>query len=1206
MFYRKRTPIPHSSSPRPSHACVSHLSHAAAVLPSVPFCGSAYCKLGDIEHLHDRLHKFEPGPEPNRARGDEGTEHWWTTSVDPRIMDIFPLKDEEWIRNMGKLWRERGGVIQSVRGMRDVLLKQRSILQEDAQNAASKLTQGISSGRLAQQVKGGIEDGKEAVYEQVKGGIEDGREAVYEAVLPHGQTQWKSPFTDCTILVSGIPMGTDDSGLVDLMEGYLSGCECLHSKVLTEMDPADAEPTTCCGLVTLDHQKSVDVVMAEFEKVVSAENQSSLSLERLKDAVKEFSGSHPRAFKEARRASTAKAAQLAETVESHRINGKLDKWKDPETVHPQSSTDTQRRANSGDEQTHCCDSVLETAPALVHAFQHRDDDILEKMQDEYGPKVAIYFAFLNSYTTSTGALAIIGLVLFVLARTLEWLTYLRVLGLVGLLAASVWAPLTIVAWRRRAYHLLFKWRIRDPEADIALETELDKRLQPDGSHSRGVNLNYNHEQATNPELGLGLVMILCPVLGVLVAQHYNFGAWKGLGLTLFLIWLLKPQRLHLGPKVKLCLLLMVTSCLVVVGFATVLAFNFLLIEYIQYLTTLPLCGTYFHRVSEIQNAYTGGGLFSTNSTVLPVGPDCFDVISSFGLQPPFWTERGFLIFLVGILAALLIDIVYDIVFRLAADVFLNMLNIKMQIDYEFMRVSLYFPFMWSAFMSYFLLAAALVPFGPYIDPMLLRYIHWLTEFKAKAVSTVNNLREAVTDVDELKNFVGESLNDLGLSANHTHSYSSCHGNYTLGGSAGGPQPDAACVFPIKYCGLGNGLCIEYHECTAHDSEIHGQPWCATRSVEEGGWEDGHWGYCDCTGEQHGEGEGDQLDAARTDNLMSYWRYNHRISITLNTLMIGPLVVAVWLDFVFKNLIPLGEHHRRRFLVLRRGEPIGCCARFLIAVTCCCGFHEDAKLQECIGKDDDWEQPRKEFVRRLEKQLVESVEQQVPVRSVSDGGTETANEARATVVPSLKPRSLGGAQRKVLIVTSLSSSRHDEEEKMDRTMRVYKQSNCSKCCAGSCCDPESCCTLRCKACRCGCCKEADETLDLGRHPANYLMVESSMWHYDSFWEYAELVGQFSYITMFTIVFPLGALMAALRNLFEAQWDASRMWRDFKRPVPSRPSPTHPLDGWEDMIRIQTTLACLFTSGFFVRTITFSLSIYLSPHPPLLHFCIISCV
>jgi hypothetical protein len=72
----------------------------------------------------------------------------------------------------------------------------------------------------------------------------------------------------------------------------------------------------------------------------------------------------------------------------------------------------------------------------------------------------------------------------------------------------------------------------------------------------------------------------------------------------------------------------------------------------------------------------------------------------------------------------------------------------------------------------------------------------------------------------------------------------------------------------------------------------------------------------------------------------------------------------------------------------------------------------------------------------------------------------------------------------------------------------------------------------------------------------------------------------YITMFTIVFPLGSLMAALRNLFEAHYDAERMWRDSKRPVPSRPSLTHPLGGWEDMLSVEVSLACFFTSGFFV--------------------------
>ena len=87
-------------------------------------------------------------------------------------------------------------------------------------------------------------------------------------------------------------------------------------------------------------------------------------------------------------------------------------------------------------------------------------------------------------------------------------------------------------------------------------------------------------------------------------------------------------------------------------------------------------------------------------------------------------------------------------------------------------------------------------------------------------------------------------------------------------------------------------------------------------------------------------------------------------------------------------------------------------------------------------------------------------------------------------------------------------------------------------------------------RCKCCDDAEKELNIETHAANYLLLESDMWQFDTFFEYAELVGQFTYITMFTIVFPLGALMSAFRNLFEAHWDAERMWRDFKRPVPSR--------------------------------------------------------
>ena len=580
------------------------------------------------------------------------------------------------------------------------------------------------------------------------------------------------------------------------------------------------------------------------------------------------------------------------------------------------------------------------------------------------------------------------------------------------MTASVWGPFTLVLWQRRANHLLFEWRMKEPDSDCQLEKEGTCRdavcfvytcwrlidlslLAGTKSNSKYVNIHHDAEQATNPELGGKLVWVLGTALAFVVSSEYDLGMWKSMVATGLLIWLVKPQRFRLGAKWKLFLFVLpLGACMVIIGFVTVLAGNFLLIEYSQYLTTLPLCGTYFHSISEIHNVYTAGGLFSSNSSVLPLGPDCYHEIS----QQMWGGPRGIRIFSVGIVAALLIDVIYDTLFRSAADVVLEMLNIKMQVDYDSARVAIYFPFMWSGFMSYFLLAAALVPFGPYIDPLLLQYIHWLTEIKIQTVGTFNNLKTAVTDIDHLKAFVGESLHDLGLGGNHTDTSSLCVSNTTFGGEAGGPQPETSCVFPFDYCDQGSGDCVAYSACTAHESLIVGQPWCATRPTAEGGWEDNNWGYCDCGGQQAGgliEGE---LDPARIDNLMSYWRYNHRISITLDGQMIGPLVVAVGLDFVFKNLIPFCEYHRRNFLALRRGRRIGCCARIMLSITCCFagtdhnqqGVLGDRELSEAIGEDGVLS----------EEYIGADLEQRIELRKIYE---TQINEARAQFADRLQQR-----------------------------------------------------------------------------------------------------------------------------------------------------------------------------------------------------------
>ena len=112
---------------------------------------STRCRLGDIEHLHDRVYPFKPAPsedERQSASRDHVGNKWKTTSVDPRIIDVMPLKDELWIERMGKLWSEKGGVIQSFRGWRDVIVKRRTLLQETLQAGTDMLEHGVS---MAQQ-----------------------------------------------------------------------------------------------------------------------------------------------------------------------------------------------------------------------------------------------------------------------------------------------------------------------------------------------------------------------------------------------------------------------------------------------------------------------------------------------------------------------------------------------------------------------------------------------------------------------------------------------------------------------------------------------------------------------------------------------------------------------------------------------------------------------------------------------------------------------------------------------------------------------------------------------------------------------------------------------------------------------------------------------------------------------------------------------
>ena len=269
------------------------------------------------------------------------------------------------------------------------------------------------------------------------------------------------------------------------------------------------------------------------------------------------------------------------------------------------------------------------------------------------------------------------------------------------------------------------------------------------------------------QLGKPLSYLAALIFGLILGLHFGFGLLLGLLAGFALLPCLRPWRLEVGEWAKKWLSVAVAVCLVIFGISFVLLGNFMVIEYTQYLTILPICDTYFHDIVERENEHTHGGLFSTNSTILPLGPDCFE--SQDPGSNPWNGLRGLLIFLVGIGAALLIDVVWDLVFRLMAEYILSVLNIRMQTDYDSARVWVYFPFMWFAFMSYFLLAAIMLPFGPFIDPYLLDLIHWWFEFGATVANTAREIGSAVTDVDQLTHVVGQSVQRVQHALSRGHS-----------------------------------------------------------------------------------------------------------------------------------------------------------------------------------------------------------------------------------------------------------------------------------------------------------------------------------------------------------------------------------------------------------------------------------------------------
>ena len=119
---------------------------------------------------------------------------------------------------------------------------------------------------------------------------------------------------------------------------------------------------------------------------------------------------------------------------------------------------------------------------LTDAFENRDNEYIGQLKSMYGPQVGMYFAFLNSYTNSTMGLALLAVAVMICSFYMNWLAYMRLLGLFGFFTASVWGPFTMIRWQRRSNELVQKWGMKMVETDSDISPLYNAKADADNDN----------------------------------------------------------------------------------------------------------------------------------------------------------------------------------------------------------------------------------------------------------------------------------------------------------------------------------------------------------------------------------------------------------------------------------------------------------------------------------------------------------------------------------------------------------------------------------------------------------------------------------------------------------------------------------------------------------------------------------------------------
>ncbi|OQR83281.1 transmembrane protein [Achlya hypogyna] len=331
---------------------------------------------------------------------------------------------------------------------------------------------------------------------------------------------------------------------------------------------------------------------------------------------------------------------------------------------------------------------------------------LLRTKDHFGLRIAFYTAFIRLYCTSLSIPCIVGVLLWVVWRHVDYTSYMQAMGIYGLLVALVWAPSVLKRWTRYQYSLLVDWDLLqakeveypNPEfKDFVVET-INVANEGDAPDYVDVKV-YDNRRRYPKYISFFLFSVFCCVLlfgfVMLYAQWYIVAV-----MTPLCVDPRCPVYLGNGACVSQCESLLTSE-----------SYNFLNPIRASPTGCLGYCNT-----STFDAAY-----YSCDTPLV----GCFN------------TERGIVgtarwtyVLVQGIVLGLTLDIIFLAIFELIASVFNKWENYATLQEFERRFIEKIFFFNWVGyFYWFFLLAFLYTPYGDLVQQYIrenIDTIDWLT------------------------------------------------------------------------------------------------------------------------------------------------------------------------------------------------------------------------------------------------------------------------------------------------------------------------------------------------------------------------------------------------------------------------------------------------------------------------------------------------